>query len=317
MNCRVAARVCTVTLVLSVHGRDTMWLLTDRRLSYGPSRPPVDNAVKVLELGTTDGIALLGYAGLGATARGTQPSTWMSAVLRGRPGLTLEQALGVLSDAAIRELPRHMAAMPFGAHTILASAYLNGVGPRTYTVDNVIDPLTRQHFSRYTRHVPPDPGPPAPRVALAGTGGIFLTGVAATWERSLLRLVKAHDNGKVRPRAVADELARLNVEAHKGVRDGSVGPRCIVVWRRRLDASRPGEGGGHLCYTETTPEAEMPPLPAIQNGMDLQALVDISMKASGAVDKDGRAQWPPQLPEEGTFERLIAERSWDPDDTLP
>ena len=305
-----------MTLVLSMHGRDTMWLLADRRLSYGPSRPPVDNAVKVLELGTTDGIALLGYAGLGATARGTQPSTWMSAVLRGRPGLTLEQALGVLSGAATRELPRHLAAMHFGTHTILASAYLNGVGPRTYTVDNVIDPLTRQHFSRYTRRVPPDPGPQAPPIALAGTGGLFLAGVGGTWKRSLLRLVKAHDNGKVPPCTVADGLARLNLKAHKGVRDGSVGPRCIVVWRRRLDASRPGEGGGHLCYTATAPEAEVPTLPAIQNGMDLQALVDITMKASGAVDKDGRAQWPPQLPPEGTVERMIAERNWDPNDTL-
>jgi hypothetical protein len=81
-----------MTLVLSVHSRDSLWLVVDRRLSYGARRPPIDDAVKVMNLETTDGVGLLAYAGLGATPRGTQPSEWMSAVLRGRGGLTFEQA---------------------------------------------------------------------------------------------------------------------------------------------------------------------------------------------------------------------------------
>jgi hypothetical protein len=60
-----------MTLVLSVHNRDTMWVVVDRRLSYGRGRRPVDDAVKVMSLETTDGVGLLAYAGLGATSNGT------------------------------------------------------------------------------------------------------------------------------------------------------------------------------------------------------------------------------------------------------
>lgn len=98
-----------MTLVLSVHGRDSLWVLVDRRLSYADGRLPIDDAMKVMHLETDDGTGLLAYAGLGATPRGTQPSEWMSAVLRGRGGLTFEGALGALSDAANRELPKHLA----------------------------------------------------------------------------------------------------------------------------------------------------------------------------------------------------------------
>jgi hypothetical protein len=77
-----------MTLVLSVPSRDYLWVVVDRRLSYGGRRPPVSDAVKIMDLETTDGRGLLAYAGLGAMARGTQPSEWMSAVLRGRGGMT-------------------------------------------------------------------------------------------------------------------------------------------------------------------------------------------------------------------------------------
>ena len=90
-----------------------------------------------MRLETTDGVGLLAYAGLGATPRGTQPSDWMSAVLRGRGGQTFEQALGVLSAAATRELPRHLARMPSGAHFIVIPAFVRGVGSRLYSIDNV------------------------------------------------------------------------------------------------------------------------------------------------------------------------------------
>ena len=34
------------------------------------------------------------------------------------------------------------------------------------------------------------------------------------------------------PYLVADYLAQLNNEVHEGVKDKSVGPRCVVAWRR-------------------------------------------------------------------------------------
>lgn len=84
---------------------------------------------------TTDGIALLGYAGLGATESGTEPSEWMSSVLRGRGGLTLEQALGFLSNAAKSELPRYLTGIAGGAHHIVIPAFLKGEGARHYSID--------------------------------------------------------------------------------------------------------------------------------------------------------------------------------------
>lgn len=72
-----------MTLIMAVTGPESIWLLADRRLSYA-DHSPKDDARKVMFLESTDGAAILGYAGLGATARGTEPADWMSAVLRGR-----------------------------------------------------------------------------------------------------------------------------------------------------------------------------------------------------------------------------------------
>jgi hypothetical protein len=55
-----------VTLVVAVTGPESIWLLADRRLSYA-ARPPKDDGRKIMFLETTDGVAILGYAGLGAT----------------------------------------------------------------------------------------------------------------------------------------------------------------------------------------------------------------------------------------------------------
>ncbi|HSS43589.1 MAG TPA: hypothetical protein VLK37_13690 [Solirubrobacterales bacterium] len=271
-------RFLLVTLVLSVHSRNYLWLVVDRRLSYGARRPPVDDAVKVMNLETTDGVGLLAYAGLGATSSGTQPSDWMSAVLRGRGGLTFEQALGVLSTAATKQLPKHLAQLPYGAHFIIIPAFVRGVGSRLYSIDNVVDPKGQRHWYRYTSHQRTvEPGSPSVRLAVGGTGGLYLA-KNRSWQRSLLSLVNAHDRGKVSDHVVADRLARLNYEAHQVVRDASVGPRCIVVWRRRPDAQPGAPGGGHQFYTGVDRDLDSASIPAIANGMDVHAIIGVVMK---------------------------------------
>ena len=208
-----------MTLVFSVHSRDSLWVVVDRRLSYGGRRPPVDDAVKIMDLETTDGHGLLAYAGLGATPRGTQPSEWMSAVLRGRGGMTFEQTLGVLADAATRELPKYLVSVPGGSHSIVIPAFVRGIGSRLYTIDNVVHPKTGQHWYRYTSHQrTADPGSPSARLAFAGTGGEYIyRNKDRAWQRELLSLVNQHDRGKISDHLIADQLAQLNYEAHKAL----------------------------------------------------------------------------------------------------
>jgi hypothetical protein len=277
-----------VTLVLSVHSRDSLWVLVDRRLSYGPRRPPVDSAVKVMRLETDDGVGLLAYAGLGATPRGTQPSDWMSAGLRGRGGLTFEQTLGVLAAAATRELPRYLTRIPGGAHSIVIPAFVRGVGARVYTIDNVVDRKTRRHWYRYTsHHRTAEPGSPSVRLGLGGTGGSYLAQKGQRWARALLGLVNAFDRGKISDYVIADRLASLNYEAHQNVRDGSVGPSCIVVWCRRPGAPRLTSGGSQQFYVGTIRAEDSGDIPIISGGMDVAGIIRVLMPgflAWGATD---------------------------------
>jgi len=257
-----------------VNGRESIWALADRRLTY-PNQQPRDNARKLMFLDTKDGVAILGYAGLGATVRGTEPADWIGAVLRGR-NLPLEQCLGALADALRRQLPKHLRTLPAGApagHNIIVSAFVDEQ-VRLYTIDLVLAP-DRRHFAfHYTRHVvhsPPGLPQRTPRLGLAGSGAAFLVRDKA-WIRNLLRLVRASDAKKVSPSRIADELASINQVAAANTRDGSVGPSCIVAWRHRKSGVHKG-GGAHQFYEGTRRTSDSSALPTIANGMDIQALI--------------------------------------------
>ena len=142
-----------MTLVVAATSKKSIWLMTDRRLYYH-GRKPKDDARKVLVLNSTDGLALLGYAGLGATAMGTEPSDWMAQVLRGRK-LPLEQSLSVLAGAVQARLPRHLdslAGVGAPAHNIIVSAFHNGE-PKLYTIDLLRPRGSNAYAFRYTRIV--------------------------------------------------------------------------------------------------------------------------------------------------------------------
>jgi hypothetical protein len=258
-----------VTLVVTVIGPETIWLLADRRLSF-KGHPPRDDACKVMLLETNDGVAILGYAGLGATALGTQPADWMSAVLRGR-NLPLEQSLAALAEAMKEQLPRHMVRMPgVPAHHLIVPAFL-GKEARLYTIDLVFAPDRQSCRFRYARRVVDKPelaAPRTPRLGIGGTGALYLVR-EKKWMRSLLRIVRAGDRGYMSSLAVADYLASMNYEVHLGTSDKSVGPRCVVAWRHRKGGIHNG-GGGHQFYTGTAREPNVPCLPAIVNGLDMQ-----------------------------------------------
>lgn len=306
-----------VTLVLTVYGRDTFWVAVDRRLSYGGRRAPIDSAVKMMFLGTTDGVAVLAYAGLGATARQTEPSTWMANVLRGRGGLTMEQALGVLADVATKELPPHLVRTPAGSHSIVIPAFVEPVGARLYSIDNLVDRRTGKHWYRYTSHQYTSvAGARSPRVALAGTGGMHLNGTGWRWRRHLLNLVKGHDRGRLSASAVADELARLNMEAHENVADGSVGPNSIVVWRRRRDARTPGPAGAHHFYEGRLRAPDTANIPIIDNGTDVGGIARMMMEIFQRRLAEPSFDFTRYVLDEDEINRRLVDLPSDPDDRL-
>jgi len=266
-----------VTLVLTISGRESIWLLADRRLSL-EGRAPKDDARKVMFLDTTDGVAILGYAGLGATALGTEPADWMAAVLRGR-NLPLEQSLGVLAEAMKKQFPRHMVQMQAHggpAHTVIISAYLENQ-PRLYTIDLAFASDRKTYQFRYTRHMIGNSLATArtKRMGIVGTGATYLVR-DKKWIRSLLHLVRASDRRQLSPRAVADHLASLNYKVSLGIADKSVGPSCIVAWRNRGEGVHK-DGGAHQFYNGTNPESSSPSLPWVTIGMDLDGIVGVMM----------------------------------------
>lgn len=267
-----------MTLIVTVNGRESIWMLADRRLSYR-GRPPKEDGRKMMLLETTDGVAILGYAGLGATARGTEPADWMGAVLRGRK-LPLEQALGELAGAMQRQFPKHLIQLPSNVpagHNILISAFVDGE-VRMYTIDLGFAPDRKTYSFRYTRHVvnpSPDRLQRTPRIGLAGSGAISLAR-DKRWIRNLLQLVRACDTRRVPPIVVADQLAVINELAHRSTVDGTVGSRCIVVWRHNKSGIYKG-GGGHQFYEGTKRTGDSGALPTIANGLDVQALVQAMM----------------------------------------
>lgn len=271
--------VSIMTLIMTVNGRESMWFLADRRLSSG-LRPPKDDGCKMMFLETRDGVAILGYAGLGATALGTQPADWMSAVLQGR-NLPLEQSLNVLAAAMEKQFPPHLIRMPIHsarAHNIIVTALLDDE-LRLYSIDMALAPDRKNYHFRFTRYVT-DPTLArlrTPRIAVGGTGGLYLLGGKKKWTRNLLRLIGSHDRHQVSRQAVADHLAALNYQVHLGVTDNSVGPRCIVAWRYRKSGVYKG-GGGHQFYTGKIRDTNSSSIPTIANGLDISAIADVLMQ---------------------------------------
>jgi hypothetical protein len=233
--------------------------------------------MKVMCLGTIDGIALLGYAGLGATAEGTQPANWMSAVLRGR-NLPMEQSLGVIADALRRQFPLHLGKLPRGlpaVHNIFAQCFIHGQ-PKLYSIDlGLSADRSRQEF-RFTRHIigdTPDPKARTPRFAVAGSGAAILLS-DKRWMRDLLRLLRAYDRHAISSLQVADLLAALNYKV--SLAEASVGPRSVVVWRNRRESPHKG-GGGHQFYDGRVRGQSSPGIPTISNGMDVHAITSLMM----------------------------------------
>jgi hypothetical protein len=164
------------------------------------------------------------------------------------------------------------------AHVVLVPAFL-GKEPMFYTIALIFAPDRKSYAFRCRRHIRDKPAlvaPRIPRIGIAGCGEHYLLARRNEWARSLLCVVRGCDLGRITPHAVADYLARLNNEVHLGVRDNSVGPRCIVAWRHRKGGAHNG-GGANQFYTGKTRDTSSSDLPIIGCGMDIRALYRVSM----------------------------------------
>lgn len=264
-----------MTLIVSINTPETIWMLADRRLSF-QGRRPKDDARKIMFLETKDGVAILGYAGLGATAKGTEPVDWMSRVLRGRDVL-LEQALSILAAAHRRQMPGHLLRFPKfwnAEHNLLVSAFLND-RPCLYSIDMQIA-LNRKFYNwRHTRYQAQNKDGTAtvraPRIGVAGSGAAYFKSNKSLG-RELVRAVRACDEKKISHEAVAHYLASINMRVHSSATDGSVGPRCIIAWRNRKGGAHAG-GGAQRGYSNGVLDRDHPPLPTIAGGTDINALI--------------------------------------------
>jgi hypothetical protein len=264
-----------MTFIAALTGKESIWVLADRRISYAGGRS-TDDARKILILETVDAKAILGYAGLGATAAGTEPADWMNAVLRGR-NQTLEQSLSVVAEALKREFPPHLQRLPreiAAAHVIIVPAIV-GDEPRLYEIDLVLSPDRTKRWFRYTRYVLSRAGKQrTPRIALTGSGASYFLRaqkVWRQWQRRLLRVLAAYERGRVSSDVVARELAQFNDIACRNTADGTVGSRCIVAWQVRR-GTRLRAGGGHQLYAAGQRESQTPAVPTIAVGIDVVAL---------------------------------------------
>lgn len=293
-----------MTLIVAVMSSETIWLMADRRLS-SRGQPLRDDACKVMTLETVDGVAILGYAGLGATAQGTEPSDWMSNVLRGR-NMPLEASLGVLANAAKAQLPRHLKQL---GHTIIVPAFV-GDSPRVYAIEWT----PQQKSFRYTRvRSSADRVRPC-ELAIGGSGVLPLVR-DKRWMRAVLRLVKAHERNVLSAHSVADHLARLNFDVYRAMVDQTVGPRCIVVWRHRKGGKR-GGGGAHGCYTGTSRDNASTSLPTIANGLDVRAIVSLLLPSTMSMMDAMQQDEPFQRPDETALNAELRKLPHGPDERL-
>lgn len=214
----------------------------------------------------SDGGAIVGYAGLGRTLSGIEPSKWMAAVLRGRKNISVEQSLGILANAMLDQLPKHLKSFSnpdIRSHATLAVAIVGGE-PRLFTI-GVGDAGVKGYGMSFERRIAGHGFPP--RFAVTGSGSAFLP-AKKVWTRDLLRILSAHDRGMVGPIAVEKVLAKINLQVSRADKFKSVGPSCVV-------AGKFIAGGGHSDWIGHSVACGQRWIPTIVNGIDLTAIAEI------------------------------------------
>jgi hypothetical protein len=307
-----------MTLILTIQTRGSIWIVADRRLS-APGSLPIDNAIKATRVYSADGVAVLGYAGLGATVRRNQPSQWVINVLSGRRNLKLEESLSVVANAMCREFRPHMEGPGnnlLRQHSFIVPAFVND-RPRIYTIDMARS--DERWLYRYTRHtmggvaaslqVPPP-------IALGGSGAAALLPIVR-WKRPLLRLMKAYHRKRICAQTVAEYLAQLAYQSHQGTQDGTVGPDCLIVWV----SSKQSKLGGDSAFFSRGARTGGGSIPTIDNGMDMVAMLktlepDLMRHLETVFSAQERGKEPPKLRFSEEAKQRLSKLPLKPDEKL-
>jgi hypothetical protein len=297
----------TLTFVVCVTGPETVWLAADRRLSS--SRGYRDDGQKIMLLDTTDGVAILAYAGLGATASGKEPSDWMSATLNGL-NLPMEQSLGHLAERIKERLPRHLKGSP---HVVVAPAFVNGEA-RLYTINAIPSKPQKEYLVKYERRIMRPNLPVAPRVCLAGSGAVTVHKRGVECMRDILRLIAAHDRRTIAALTVADKFAALNQAV--AAEDKLVGSRCVVAWRYSPQGVHRG-GGGQQFYSGTKRDEASPALPTLAQRFDIRAIIGAIGPYTVDLMKTSMESGLPLEIDAAKVNELLADIPEGPNDELP
>jgi hypothetical protein len=259
---------------------------------------------------TMDAVAILGYAGLGITAKGAEPSDWMRAVLRG-VNLPFERSMHHLAQVMGREIPSHLAAVG-SAHNVVIPVFLNDE-LRLYRIDLVLRRGDGGCDFRFVRQILAGGRRRDPRIVVAGSGAGYLFAHKNRLRDRLLKIIKAYERGRVSESTVADNLAALNLEVSSNI--NSVGPNCDVVWRYRRNGRR-GGGGSARHYVKGIWANNPSPRSVLAAGHDVTALAGVMMCMMEPVAESLATGQPVKLPGEDELRLAFGQLPESPDETL-
>jgi hypothetical protein len=286
-----------MTLLIGIATADSIWMCGDRRLTA--SNGQRDDARKVVGLDCQDGVALVGYAGLGATRLDAPDlSAWVVNTLNCR-NEPVVQSLAILAEAAQRRIwPRLDSTI--GEHRFAIVAFVDGK-PRICTIGLSADgrfefverPFRGDAFFIY-----------------AGSGAKKARNREPEMRRALSHFVGGS--------STADDFARFLASVNFAVctedKDPFVGPTCTVGWRSLGNAS--GDSKGFDGTTEVSMGDMRMAVPIIARGINVEALSSVALPEMKRHLDALRSGTPYETADEAHNAEL-AKLAAKPDDRLP
>lgn len=256
-----------MTFSVALASRTAIWVCADRQLidRRGP-RHSSKSGIKITEIHTDDGVALLAYTGLGRVLD-TQVSHWVSRTLRGR-NLKLEQSLEHVAGAALRRLAPYV--KRYGtSHTFIAAAIRDRMH-HVYVVDLLKKPPQVMRGDPRTKN--------EVALLLTGSGMIHARQHEQARMKRIKHLVKPYERGVVSAEFIASQLAALNISVSAWARkkgDESVSAESIVVHRHPNSKK---SGGAHWCFGANgrVDETTLVIVPAVVGGYPASAITEVS-----------------------------------------